>query len=36
MTTSHRLTDDEVREFDAPPCLATNLQRVLVVCPAIK
>ncbi len=30
MTTSHRLTDDEVREFDAPPSLATNLQRVLV------
>jgi starvation-inducible DNA-binding protein len=30
MTTSRRLTDDEVREFDAPPGLAVNLQRVLV------
>jgi starvation-inducible DNA-binding protein len=30
MTTSHRLTDDQVREFDAPLRLAENLQRVLV------
>ena len=30
MTTSRRLTDDQVREFDAPPSLAVNLQRVLV------
>jgi starvation-inducible DNA-binding protein len=30
MTISHRLTDDQVREFDAPPRLAENLQRVLV------
>ncbi len=30
MTTSHRLTDDQVREFDAPASLALNLQRVLV------
>lgn len=30
MTTSHRLTDDQVREFDAPPSLTVNLQRVLV------
>ncbi len=30
MTTSHRLTDDQVRDFDAPSSLAQNLQRVLV------
>ena len=30
MITSHRRTDDEVREFDAPPGLPQNLQRVLV------
>ena len=30
MTTSHRRTDDEVREFDAPPSLPQNLQKVLV------
>ena len=30
MTTSRRLTDDQVREFDAPPSLPVNLQRVLV------
>ena len=30
MTTSRRLTDDQIPEFDAPPSLALNLQRVLV------
>jgi starvation-inducible DNA-binding protein len=30
MNTSHRLTDDEVWEFDAPTSLVVNLQRVLV------
>src|SRR6195952_3526180 len=30
MTTSGRLTDDQVREFDAPPSLPLNLQKVLV------
>ncbi|MFG1783846.1 Dps family protein [Rhodococcus oryzae] len=30
MTTSRRLTDFEVREFDAPPSLPENLQKVLV------
>ena len=30
MITSRRLTDDQVREFDAPPSLPLNLQRVLV------
>ena len=30
MITSHRRTDDEVWEFDAPPGLPQNLQRVLV------
>jgi starvation-inducible DNA-binding protein len=30
MTTSHRLSDSEVQEFDAPPSLPLNLQRVLV------
>ena len=30
MITSHRRTDDAVREFDAPPGLPQNLQRVLV------
>jgi starvation-inducible DNA-binding protein len=30
MTTSQRLSDAEVREFDAPPSLPQNLQRVLV------
>jgi starvation-inducible DNA-binding protein len=30
MTTSHRLSDTEVREFDAPPSLPQNLQKVLV------
>ena len=30
MTTSHRLSDGDVREFDAPPSLPQNLQRVLV------
>jgi starvation-inducible DNA-binding protein len=29
-TSSHSRTDDQVREFDAPPSLALNLQRVLV------
>ncbi len=30
MTTSRRLNDDQVKEFDSPPSLAVNLQRVLV------
>jgi starvation-inducible DNA-binding protein len=30
MTTSRRRTDDQVREFDAPPSLPQNLQKVLV------
>jgi len=30
MTTSHRLSDNEVREFDAPASLPENLQKVLV------
>jgi starvation-inducible DNA-binding protein len=30
MTTSRRRPDDEVREFDAPPSLPQNLQKVLV------
>jgi starvation-inducible DNA-binding protein len=30
MTTSHRLSDTEVREFDAPPALLKHLQEVLV------
>src|SRR6195952_2852423 len=30
MTTSRRLTDDQVREFDAPRSLPLNLQKVLV------
>ena len=30
MTASHRLTDDQVREYGAPASLAVNLQRVLV------
>ena len=30
MITSHRRTDDEVREFDAPPGLTQNLEKVLV------
>jgi starvation-inducible DNA-binding protein len=30
MTTSHRLSDTEVREFDAPPTLLKHLQEVLV------
>ena len=30
MTASHRLTDDEVREYGAPASLAVNLQKVLV------
>src|ERR1700761_6006166 len=30
MTMSHRLTDDQVLEFDAPPRLTEDLQRVLV------
>ena len=33
MITSHRRTDNEVREFDAPPGLPQNLQRVLVAMP---
>ena len=30
MITSHRLSDGDVREFDAPPSLPQNLQKVLV------
>ena len=30
MITSHRLSDDDVREFDTPPNLPQNLQKVLV------
>ena len=30
MVTSHRRSGDDVREFDAPPSLPQNLQRVLV------
>ena len=30
MITSHRRSDDEVREFDGPPSLPQNLQKVLV------
>ncbi|MFC9768703.1 Dps family protein [Rhodococcus jostii] len=30
MTTSHRRTDTEVREFSAPPSLPQNLQKILV------
>jgi len=30
MTTSHRLSDTEVREFEAPPTLLSHLQEVLV------
>jgi starvation-inducible DNA-binding protein len=30
MTTSHRLSDAEVREFEAPPALLSHLQEVLV------
>ena len=30
MITSHRLSDYEVREFDAPPNLLANLQKILV------
>lgn len=30
MTTSLRRFDDQVREFEAPPSLPQNLQRVLV------
>ena len=30
MITSHRLSDGDVREFDTPPSLAQNLQKVLV------
>jgi starvation-inducible DNA-binding protein len=30
MTTSQRRSDDQVREFDAPPSLSQNLQKVLV------
>ena len=30
MTTPHRLSDNEIREFEAPECLPHNLQKVLV------